>query len=99
MDGYVNVVERKMEDLIKICIQERKSRGFGVLFLNFTVNVMLPESDFINTFSGIDYYSTISNNNIEFSGRFETDCNNPASSNFGPKLTTDISIFNSEAIV
>ena len=36
MDGHVNVVERRIEDLIKICIQERKSRGFGVLFLNFT---------------------------------------------------------------
>jgi hypothetical protein len=41
MDGYVNVVERRMDDLIKICIQERKSKGFGVLFLNFTEeNVM-----------------------------------------------------------
>ncbi len=36
MDGYVNVVERRMDDLIKICIQERKNRGFGTLFLNFT---------------------------------------------------------------
>jgi hypothetical protein len=35
MDGYVNVVERRMDDLIKLCIKERKSRGFGVLFLNF----------------------------------------------------------------
>lgn len=36
MDGYVNVVEGRMDDLIKICIQERKNNGFGVLFLNFT---------------------------------------------------------------
>lgn len=36
MDGYLNVVERRMDDLIKISIQERKSKGFGVLFIDFT---------------------------------------------------------------
>ena len=36
MDGYMNVVEKRMDDLIKLSIQERKNYGFGVLFLNFT---------------------------------------------------------------
>ena len=36
MEGYINVVEGRMDDLIKISIQERKSKGFGVLFLDFT---------------------------------------------------------------
>ena len=35
MDGYVNVIERKNGNLIKID-SRKKSRGFGVLFLNFT---------------------------------------------------------------
>ena len=36
MDSYINVVEKRMDDLIKICIQERKNKGFGVLFLDFS---------------------------------------------------------------
>ena len=35
MDGYVNVFEKRMDDLVKISIQERKNKGFGVLFLDF----------------------------------------------------------------
>ena len=34
MDGYVNVVERRMDDLIKICIQERKTNCLEITSLN-----------------------------------------------------------------
>ena len=36
MEGYVNVFERRLDDLIKIMINERYSKGNGVLFLDFT---------------------------------------------------------------
>jgi hypothetical protein len=36
MDGYVNIFEKRMDDLVKISIKERKSKGFGVLFLDFS---------------------------------------------------------------
>ena len=36
MEGYINVFERRLDDLIKIMINERYSKGNGVLFLDFT---------------------------------------------------------------
>lgn len=35
MDGYINVFENRLDDLIKIMINERYSKGQGVLFLDF----------------------------------------------------------------
>jgi hypothetical protein len=35
MDGYLNVLSNRMDDLVKISIKERKEHGFGVLFLDF----------------------------------------------------------------
>ena len=33
---YISIINNRMEDLIKISINERKQHGNGVLFLNFT---------------------------------------------------------------
>jgi hypothetical protein len=41
MDGYLNVVNNRIDDLVKISIKERKDKGFGVLFLDFTDNTTL----------------------------------------------------------
>ena len=35
MDGYFNVIQKRLDDLVKISITERKNNGPGVLFLNF----------------------------------------------------------------
>lgn len=35
MDNYVNIVNNRIDDLIKISINERKEHGIGILFLNF----------------------------------------------------------------
>ena len=35
MDGYLNVVNNRIDDLVKISIKERKEHGLGVLFLDF----------------------------------------------------------------
>jgi hypothetical protein len=36
MDGYFNVFDRRIDDMIKITIQERKTNGIGVLMLDFS---------------------------------------------------------------
>tara|TARA_B110001469_G_C9358059_1_gene187885 strand:+ start:64 stop:444 length:381 start_codon:yes stop_codon:yes gene_type:complete len=36
MDGYLNVFGRRIADMIKITIQERKTNGIGVLMLDFS---------------------------------------------------------------
>lgn len=36
MDGYLNVVHKRLDSLIQITITERKDKGIGCLFLNFT---------------------------------------------------------------
>ena len=36
MDGYLNVVQKRMDSLIQITIKERKEKGLGCLFLDFT---------------------------------------------------------------
>jgi hypothetical protein len=36
MEGYLNVFGRRIDDMIKITIQERKKNGIGVLMLDFT---------------------------------------------------------------
>ena len=36
MDGYLNVFGRRIDDMIKITIQERKKDGIGVLMLDFS---------------------------------------------------------------
>ena len=36
MEGYLNVFERRIDDLLKITIQERKKDGIGVLMLDFS---------------------------------------------------------------
>ena len=38
MEGYMNVFERRSNDLIKISIKERKDKGIGCLFLDFSEN-------------------------------------------------------------
>lgn len=38
MEGYMNVFERRSNDLIKISIIERKDKGIGCLFLDFSEN-------------------------------------------------------------
>ena len=35
MEGYFNVIQKRLDDLVKISITERKNNGQGVLFLNF----------------------------------------------------------------
>ena len=34
--GYLNIFNNRLDDLIKISIDERKKQGNGILFLNFT---------------------------------------------------------------
>ena len=41
MDYCLNVFEKKLDDLIKISINERYANGDGVLFLNFVSNEKL----------------------------------------------------------
>ena len=36
MEGYLNVINNRIDDLVKISIKERQDKGFGVLFLDFT---------------------------------------------------------------
>ena len=36
MDGYINVFDKRLDDLIKIMINKRYSEGNGVLFLDFS---------------------------------------------------------------
>jgi hypothetical protein len=36
MDGYLNVFDRRIDDMLKITIQERKTNGIGVLILDFS---------------------------------------------------------------
>jgi hypothetical protein len=36
MEGYLNVFGRRINDMIKITIQERKKNGIGVLMLDFS---------------------------------------------------------------
>ena len=36
MDKYLNVFQRRIDDLTKISINERKDKGTGVLFLDFS---------------------------------------------------------------
>ena len=36
MDGYLNVVQKRLDSLIQITITERKDKGIGCLFLNFS---------------------------------------------------------------
>ena len=36
MEGYLNVFGRRIDDMIKITIQERKKDGIGVLMLDFS---------------------------------------------------------------
>ena len=35
MDNYINIFKNKLDDLVKISINHRKSEGPGVLFCNF----------------------------------------------------------------
>ena len=35
-NGYLNIFNNRLDDLIKISIDERKKQGNGILFLNFT---------------------------------------------------------------
>ena len=36
MEGYMNVFDRRSNDLIQISIKERKDKGLGCLFLDFS---------------------------------------------------------------
>jgi len=36
MEGYINVVENRIDSLVQITIKERKENGLGCLFLNFS---------------------------------------------------------------
>tara|TARA_B100000073_G_C23495369_1_gene477490 strand:- start:64 stop:396 length:333 start_codon:yes stop_codon:yes gene_type:complete len=36
MEGYLNIINNRINDLVKISIQERKNNGLGVLFMDFT---------------------------------------------------------------
>lgn len=36
MEKYINVVNNKIDDLVKITITERKQKGIGILFLDFS---------------------------------------------------------------
>ena len=35
MEGYLNVVEKRIDSLVQISIKERKQNGLGCLFLDF----------------------------------------------------------------
>ena len=35
MEGYLNVVQKRLQDLVQISIKERKEHGLGCLFLDF----------------------------------------------------------------
>lgn len=41
MEGYLNVLNNRINDLVQISIQERKNNGLGVLFMNFTDKLKL----------------------------------------------------------
>jgi hypothetical protein len=36
MEGYLNIINNRINDLVQISIQERKNNGLGVLFMDFT---------------------------------------------------------------
>lgn len=36
MEGYLNILQNRIQDLVQISIKERKQNGLGVLFLDFT---------------------------------------------------------------
>ena len=35
MENYINIVNNRIDDLVKITISERKQKGLGILFLDF----------------------------------------------------------------
>ena len=41
MEGYLNVLNNRINDLVQISIQERKNNGLGVLFMDFTDKLKL----------------------------------------------------------
>ena len=36
MEGYLNVVQKRLQDLVQISIKERKEHGIGCLFMDFS---------------------------------------------------------------
>lgn len=36
MEGYLNVVQKRLQDLVQISIKERKANGIGCLFMDFS---------------------------------------------------------------
>jgi hypothetical protein len=36
MDGYLNILNNRINDFVQISIKERKEKGLGVLFMDFT---------------------------------------------------------------
>ena len=36
MEGYLNVVQNRLQDLVQISIKERKENGIGCLFMDFS---------------------------------------------------------------
>ena len=41
MEGYLNIINSRINDLVQISIQERKNNGLGVLFMDFTDKLKL----------------------------------------------------------
>lgn len=41
MEGYLNIMNNRINDLIQISIKERKDNGLGVLFMDFTDKLKL----------------------------------------------------------
>ena len=36
MEGYLNVIQKRLQDLVQISIKERKEHGIGCLFMDFS---------------------------------------------------------------
>lgn len=66
MEGYLNIFEKRQDDLIKIMINQRYIQGNGVLFLNFSdlekldvyyISIYDKENECMNTMFPKEYIS------------------------------------------